>query len=150
MSDDRPSVLLVASPQMHQPQQHQQRGPQVPPRVQVAMEFLRRLDDKTAVVPLPTYSSDRYEVHPVDGQKLCDEEVSAQATACNLLAQYFAGKLPECQWDKPLPADPKDSLLRLTIKCPRCLGVPMECDVCGGMGEVVVARTDTPLRKGKK
>lgn len=105
MSEGQPQLVLVTGPPPQNTVHH--RGPQVPPRVQVAMEFLRRLDSKTAVVPLPTYSGDRYEVHPVDGQKLCDEEVAAQATACNLLSQYFAGKLTECQWDKPLPADPK-------------------------------------------
>lgn len=151
-TNQHPHLIVVGGPQTSQiqPQNHAR----IPPRVQTAMEFLRRLDEKTATIPMPTYSSDRVEYNPIEGQKLCAAEEATQVMACNLLEQYFSGKLPECIWDKPEQVDPASNLTRLVIRCPRCGGgihaVQSDCDICGGMGEVLIARANTPLRKGRK
>lgn len=148
-----PQHLVVLSPQMPQQQMPQYREPAIPPRVRTAMEFLARLTDKTATVPMPTYSQDRVEYTPVDGQKLSDEEAGAQATACNLLSQYFAGNLQPCPWDKADVLEPETNLEQLTIKCPGCRSNPIHsptCEVCGGNGVVMTVKVGTPAKRPKR
>ncbi len=148
-----PQHLVVLSPQMPQVPQQQYREPAIPPRVRTAMEFLARLTDKTAAVPMPTYSPEKVEYTPVDGQKLTDEEVGAQATACNLLSQYFAGNLQPCPWDKADVLEPQSTLEQLTIKCPSCRNNPLQspnCEICGGHGVVMTARVGTQVKRKKQ
>ncbi len=142
-----PFVLMPQLPWQQLSQQVQSRGPIVPPRVQIAMEFLRRLTDKTATIAMPTYSSERVEFTPIDGQRLSDEEANAQATACNLLSQYFAGQLSRSEWDDS--EIQSSNLHNLKVKCPACRSNPIHvtmCEICGGVGEVMVVRADAAVR----
>ena len=132
--------------------QQQSQRPNIPPRVMVAMEFLQRCSAKTSLLPMPTYSSDKVEYTPIDGQKLTDEEATAQATACDLLSRYFQGSLPECGWDKTDSEEQKDGLNQLRIRCPNCGGSPTytpACQVCGGAGEVMVCHVGTKTKRRK-
>jgi hypothetical protein len=141
--------------QLDQQQEHgHDNSRPVPPRVYVAMEFLRRCTGKTA--PVVTQSGSMFggpqETSVEDGQKLTDEESGAQATACNLLSQYFAGKLPRCEWDGSNAGEPDAGLTQLTITCVNCGGGTgmSRCKLCGGAGQVMVCRADAPVKKARK
>lgn len=70
----------------------------VPPRVGAAMELLNFLAAKT--MQRPAGNGVAFEI--IDGQKLTDEEVSAQATAANVVERYLSGNLPADDWEKPV------------------------------------------------
>jgi hypothetical protein len=115
----------------------------VPARVRMAMEFLGMLTHKT--MSRAAVSDIGIEVLP--GQQLCDEEVATQATACNLLSRYFAGKLtPDC-WEK-LRYDAMKQRAQhggregIIIRCISCGHGPMpnpSCELCKGSGKVFVS-----------
>lgn len=120
----------------------------VPPRVRVALQFLSVLAAKQAAVPVKwgpqglmvegvggaDVATGGVEVVP--GQKLTDEEAAAQATACNLLGQYFAGQLPPLPQERLPLAKRRNGeggvpLARCKIICPSCADQPQYRHVCG-------------------
>ena len=109
----------------------------------MAMEFLSMMTHKA--MSRAAVSDIGIEVLP--GQQLCDEEVSTQATACNLLSRYFAGKLtPDC-WEKLRYEAMKQRVQQggregMVIRCIGCGHGPMPnptCELCKGSGKIFVS-----------
>lgn len=130
--------------------QPQSRVPEivVPPRVEKALQFLNLLTQKTS----PQVAATEHHIEEIKGQQLTDEEAAAQATACQLLNQYFAGKLQPDTWEslkveaikrqnrrKKKGIDKRPSSV---IHCPMC-GVggrpKKDCPMCSGAGTVFVS-----------
>lgn len=111
----------------------------VPARVKVAITYLEEINEKTA--PKIALSDTTHET--VDGQELSGPEIQAQTAACNLLTQYFQGKLEPSLWEsaqlaqstalddnhQPLPAEIK------SIECPFCKG--KGCPMCLNKGRLM-------------
>lgn len=106
-----------------------------PARVRAALVFLNDLTMKT----MNRVAATEHQIQEVDGQKLTEDEGSAQATACHLLSSYFAGTLKPDYWESKNErhAGNPGSVLR----CFACadLREPMpECTLCNGAGRIVV------------
>jgi hypothetical protein len=112
----------------------------VPPRIDKAMQFLNMLNRKTEV----QVAASEHEIREVEGQKLTEEELTAQATACNLLNQYFAGQLAPDGWEKLKVEAIKRKNIRKKKSQDRAVGSVINCPICGG-GKV---RKDCPLCEG--
>jgi len=123
----------------------------VPARVRIAMEFLNSLTVK-GMTRAAVYESGAQEIK---GQNLSDEEADAQATACNLLSQYFAGKLPPDQWEslrvdalKKQAATGEKNQKGMVLNCVMCSNRRQprrDCPLCEGSGVILVvgAKADT-------
>lgn len=114
----------------------------VPARINKAMEFLQLLSSKTMKRAAASDSS----VIEIDGQTLSEEELNAQATACDLLSKYFAGKLQPDVWER-LRYDALEQRVKtggregMVIRCIGCQHSPMpnpSCELCKGSGKVIV------------
>lgn len=64
---------------------------EVPARVRVACSVLGHFTAKTATHGMVGQVGD---FHEVPGQALSDDEAGLQATACNMLSSYLAGRMP--------------------------------------------------------
>lgn len=112
----------------------------VPARVRLALEFMAALTNKTAARAAVT----EHHVELIPGQKLTDEETTAQATACNLLSQYFAGKLNPDKWEEIRYTQLKKQAeigggQGTCIRCMACGPHPQEdCPLCQGRGSLLV------------
>jgi len=71
----------------------------VPARVVAAMEFLDRLTHKTRTGAAINEDT----IEKIDGQRLTTAESNAQATACNMLNDYFRGKMRPNYWERARP-----------------------------------------------
>lgn len=133
MNMPNPQFLMpFFPPQMQEPDR---RVNQAPVRVVTAMEFLRNLTNKTE----SQFAVNGMTIEEIPGQKLTDEEMIAQATACNLLNDYFGGRLKADEWEKAAQAKSKPTI---QLPCPKCLSkdsvVPGEvCELCHGVGTIV-------------
>jgi len=115
----------------------------VPARVRMALEFLSMMTHKT--MSRAAVSDIGIEVLP--WQDLCDEEVATQATACNLLSRYFAGKLTPDVWEKLRYDAMKQRVQQggkegMVIRCIGCGHGPMPnptCELCKGSGKIFVS-----------
>lgn len=150
-----PILLLQAQPDRSAPA----RLPEnivMPPRVHMAMSLISMLNQKSE----PTIvscggdfegSSKSYE--RVEGEKLTESEVVAHNAACDLVADYFAGRFKPDIWEKPIQSSierrcksrgAKKAKARTAhhIQCPKCGGgaFTANCDICGGDGNVIVFR----------
>ena len=116
----------------------------VPPRVEKAMQFLNLLSQKTS----PQVAATDHNIQEIEGQKLTEEEANAQATACNLLNEYFGGKLQPGSWEQ-LKSDAIKRQARRgkrkkngpdkvssILHCPMCGGGKKDCQLCQGSGTV--------------
>lgn len=104
----------------------------VPPRVEKALQFLDALTDKTATTAVASENS----IEQIPGQQLTDEEIMAQATACNLLTKYFAGQLKPDRLEKLKMQKMKKQTRKVKQEipawaiCPHCLGKNDSCKYC--------------------
>lgn len=111
-----------------------------PARVKVALEFLAHLTLKT----MPRVAINDLQIQEIDGQRLTAHEQTAQMTACEVLCDYFRGKLPVSRWEKPIVSEenspPRGSNI---INCPACMPGPARpsCYLCRGVGSVAVYPT---------
>lgn len=120
---------------------------EVPARVEVAMELLRMLTAKTGDLPAAGFSCLNVEVVP--GQTLSPEEEYARDHACQMLGEYFQGKMPpdlmEQAWLERMK--PPEALQPggMVIRCLACQdGVASNkrhCKMCRGAGSLVVYPT---------
>lgn len=114
----------------------------VPARVNKALEFLNMCTEKTA----SRLAASENQIQECEGQKLSEAEIIAQDTACNLLAKYFAGKLPEDQWEKLRIEGIRQKVKRGDVKgsvinCPSCGPSKFPnptCKFCKGNGAVII------------
>lgn len=130
-------MMPMMSPFPQEPPQQQQ-APDivVPARVRIAMEFLQSLTIKT----MTRAAVSENQIDQIDGQKLTEEESNTQATACNLLGKYFAGRLEADSWEKIRV----DALKKQNDgKNPR--GMVLNCVMCGTSRR---PRKDCPLCEG--
>jgi hypothetical protein len=113
----------------------------VPARVRVALEYLSLLTSKTMV----RAAVNDMAIQEIPGQELSSEEVTAQATACNMLSFYFAGKMPADYWER---LDAEDRAYQRgeggeLSPCFNCRGInantlTKNCHFCRGNGFVFV------------
>ena len=119
-------------------QQTSEVGP--PARVTVALGFLAQISAKT----MQKVAINEHQFEVLDGQKLTTAEANAQATAANLLSDYFHGKLKPDYWedqgDSHLPSGDK---LGVIISCVACGPgqVKQDCYLCQGLGKILVFPT---------
>ena len=110
--------------------QGQQQHDQAPPRVQVALAFLRHCTAKqSAAIAVNDIAIEEF-----PGQTLTMEEKAAHAQACRMLAGYFNGSLNIEGTEHP---DRKGRLLN----CPNCGGTGpgrAGCVLCTGSGSVMI------------
>lgn len=127
------------------PQQQAERAPilgnEVPARVHVAMEFLHRITIKT----MPKVAvADMGRIEVIDGQSLTTAESNAQATACNMLNDFFLGKLRSNDWEKEYVSNSKviessaDDKPGTLLNCPACYpNTKPSCNICHGLGTIM-------------
>lgn len=137
----QPHFFISGVPLTHSDNQHRggQQAPEVllPPRVQKAMQFVDMMTRKTQTGAAVSESM----IELIDGQKLQDEEGAALATACNLLNEYFAGKLQPDVWELlAIEKDNKPPQRRVMIFCISCGRGPADpaCQICHGAGNIYV------------
>lgn len=147
--NEQPLQAMPILLQHHQHELRERLRAEVPPRVRMALEVMEHLTRKTAVVPLPQSNMNgQFEVTPVDGQKLTDEEKDVQRAALRLVEDYFAGVLKECPWDGVRESQQKkrEEGGWNVINCPSCTAgkfTPRDnCLLCGNTGKVRVARVE--------
>lgn len=131
--------LLSQGQQQQSPPSYQR----PPVRVSVALVFLNDLTAKTAKQGLMNGVA----IDTMEGQKLCAAEATAQSAACNLLTDYFRGKLKPDLWEKQLLINQQENkgLLNDTskpgviIQCVACAPNPprSSCTLCGGCGQLI-------------
>ena len=118
-------------------------GDTVPTRVLVAMEFLAYLTAKQQVRAVVNSVS----IELIKGQALTTSESNAQASACNLLNDYFLGKVKPSHQER-LQRDVVDSIIApdgvlntgRVIKCFACgFDQPPRdgCLFCNGTGTLL-------------
>jgi len=135
MNDPPPNFTPVPVFMQQPPQPMMRAEAVVPARVRVAMEYLNLMSQKT----MTHAAGNDLIIEQIPGQELTDEEASAQATACNMLENYFAGKMPPDYWER-LDAQDRahDRGEEGTIMpCPNCgegvaVGSAKECRLCCG------------------
>ena len=117
----------------------------MPARVRIAMQFLQSLTHKT----MPKVAISETLIEQINGQELSTAERNAQATACNLINDYFLGKLKPDFWDKLLvedyQADCTQSAQEVSanpsryLRCFSCLDeIKTDCIICNGAGHVLI------------
>ncbi len=112
----------------------------VPARVELAMQFLVLMAQKTA----PKAAVTSVGVEWADLPKQTTEEETAMATACNCVAAYIAGRMPPDLWEMQRVEVVRDALTDsrggTVHDCPTCrrgVGQSM-CQMCMGSGGVIV------------
>ncbi len=114
-----------------------------PLRIRVALDFLNQLSAKMAVRAACSES----QVIELDGQKLTTAEANAQASACNLLVDYFLGSLKPDRWEKEafdrIQKEANPLNMGTIINCFSCSPNPPKpsCKFCHGGGSVLVVPT---------
>jgi hypothetical protein len=123
--------VLMQPPMQSQDTSYSRKEP--PTRIQVALVFLQQLTSKTQ----PRVATNDISIERIEGQKLTTAEINAQATACNMLNDYFLGKLEPDVFDKTeehLPESPESY-----IRCFACGShAQAGCVFCCGSGTVLV------------
>lgn len=113
-----------------------------PARILVALDFLAGLSVKT----MTRAAVNNVGIEQIDGQKLSATEVDAQNAACEMLENYFLGKLQPDFWEKK---QAENGVLSdkpgLVMQCPACIGRPMgikpDCKICAGEGQILTFPT---------
>lgn len=139
--------VFVTPPQQNVPQP--QREIEVPARVRVALVFLDQMTHKAR----PLVASNDLSIEWRDGQDLTTGEKHAQSAACNLLADYFSGKLRLTNEEKKKvkkreKRDYPQDTAGVFIRCVACQSDPTRpirenCALCHGTGELLVFSTTT-------
>ncbi len=112
-----------------------------PVRITTALIFLQQLTSKTQ----PRAVANDISIEVIPGQKLATHEEMAQREACEMLTNYFMGKLKPDVWeeqefmDHSMDAKNNGSM---ACACPLCgvmgnAAMPM-CPMCKGTGEIIV------------
>ena len=128
-----------------QPQELSPQGPgdDVPARVRLAMEYLAHCTTKTMVRGMVNDVG----FDTIEGQKLTEEELSAQGTACLLIQRYFRGKLKPSHVEhlvldamEDRQGESRPEVAGMLMKCFACAPNPPQpcCPFCHGQGEVIV------------
>lgn len=122
--------ILVQQPnqQMNQIQQ-QLLAEAAPAKVRFALDFLCHLTLKTAPYVMRVNGA----IDAIDGQQLSKAELNAQASAANLLNDYFVGK-----WKAPMERRRKMIKSKLPPMTCNCLGKCPTCEFCNGSGKVII------------
>lgn len=162
MNEQQPNPVVISTNSSPPVMRSVQPGEVPPGRVQVALEFLGMLTYKTQKRGFANDTT----IEVVEGTVLTKAENNAQATACNLLNDYFLGKTKPTYWERQPkqrryveqydgPCDDGD--------CEECHNVPKQyptsylkcfvcgpgntnpnCDLCCGTGRIMV----TPVEAG--
>lgn len=103
----------------------------VPARVRFALEYLQSLTVKTMERPVVWESG--YDTVP--GQALTKAELNAQASAANVINDYFNGRL---DLDRFEAMDRVDKETPLEGGCPLKCGRMESCPACKGSGKVLI------------
>lgn len=121
-------------PFMGMPSQEKQSPP---PRVKVAMDLIQFLSMKT----MTKVFVNEVGFHPEEGQSLTTAEANAQATACNMLNDYFLGKMKITEWEKS--SERKIEGTGTILQCFACAPGPTKssCKLCKGTGQLLVFPT---------
>lgn len=126
-------------------------GEEPPPRVLAAMAFLNQLTQKTAAKCAVNDIS--IEWH--EGPKLLGHEVAAQIAACDLLTDYFRGKMKPDRFER-LPERGLTGMLELDgviTGCPACAGVgqvgAITCMYCKGRGRALISALPNSLEESQ-
>lgn len=140
---DQPQQFLLMRP--HEPvrQPMPTREIVVPPRVNKAIEVLSFFTHKTAAPPV----CNEIGIEIVAGQKLSGAEVAVCGAACDVLTDYFSGRLKLDEWEQSRRENDRKrrSKAKKTVmviaNCPECKGVAgLRCGLCEGDGNVAVVR----------
>ena len=110
---------------------------EAPARVRMAMDFLVACTMKTMVRGMVNNVG----FDTISGQHLTEEESVAQATACNLLASYFRGKLSPSVFEQKASVEEKSSTVPgMLMRCFSCEPGPGQpgCAFCHGCGDIIV------------
>ncbi len=147
--------LMHAGMQNNQAQQQQVPDIIVPARVNKALEFLGMITHKTQKRPVAVASESQIEIEIIPGQVLSDEENNTVATACNLLANYFAGKLQPDIWESVKVEGARKQIEQNTLPgrlmhCIACQHGPPNstCPLCNGTGRIMVSPVGSPPQPG--
>lgn len=122
-----------------------------PVRVEVAMDLIRLLSEKT--MTRAAAAPNGLSVEFIPGQKLATCETLALANACNCLSEYFTGRLGANDMEKvnlkaakqAVENSDDDRTTGTAVHCFMCaeLEAPApSCRWCGGCGKVII----TPMR----
>jgi hypothetical protein len=131
MNEQQPSFVPV--PIMPWMQQGHSSEETPPARIRVAMEFLNSLTMKTMRRPY----GNNMTIDVIPGQKLTKAELNTQATAANLLNDYFTGKMQPAQWEEQ-----QEQGCGTVLRCFACYPGPKpECALCHGAGLLLVYPT---------
>ncbi len=159
MQEQQPNSLVISTNNPPSVMRPVQPGEVPPGRVQVAMEFLGMLTYKTQKRAVANDTA----IEVLDGAKLTTAEANAQASAHNLLNDYFNGKVKPTYWERTPRArrveryvddcdddcpcdDERYGFPTSYIKCFVCgpANVNPTCNVCCGTGHIMV----TPVERG--
>lgn len=113
----------------------QQQRDSVPPRIRIAMEFLGNLTAKA----MPRAAVADNQIEWADTPEISKAELNAQATAANLLNDYFLGRFEPDAMEKMEREKVKEGIAMVCPLCQRLGGATKECDFCRGAGRVKVA-----------
>ncbi len=137
-------MMGMGPPMMTTPDYHP--GDPPPTRVRIAMEMLRDLTHKT----MNRVAVNDVSIEEIKGQGLTTAESNLQASAANILNEYFKGKMKMNQWERSeyRGNNPQSSSLMMQGMIMNCILCNMgkeeghipnpECSMCRGCGEVVV------------
>jgi len=128
----------------------------VPARVSKAFEFLHMMNHKQTSRPVAAACDIALELQIIPGQTLTDEEANTVATACNMLTNYFAGKLTPDIWESvKVQAAQKQAetgnIAGRLMHCIACVPGPARpgCPLCHGSGKIMISAVGpaTPLNE---
>lgn len=111
-----------------------------PARVRIALEVLQHLSFKTMI----RAAVNDLAIEQIDGQELTTGESNLQATACNFLNDYLAGKMKPDRLERVRErlayTSPVGDELGMLIRCFNCAPQPPSptCPFCHGKGNVLV------------
>lgn len=134
------SMMPIYLPSWGGQQQHYREEENPPARVTVAMEFFSRCTAKTMTRAAAAPQALAVEI--ISGQQLTPPEEHALGAACDLLHDYFQGKLKSSESERiDLQRRRYDAheIAGNILQCPVCTahGTKKNCIVCKGTGGVV-------------
>lgn len=125
-------ILPIGGPSFQSPAE------QPPARVRVAVEFLQNLNFKT----MDRIAVTDIEACCFDGDELSPTEECARDAACDLLTDYFMGKLKPSLWEQKAISDKDPRSGGMVIRCMACgTVVQQDCIFCKGTGSLLVFST---------
>ena len=139
MNDQQGQMMNMPLPMimMGHPGMRQDRN-EVPARVRMALAFL----DHMVIKRITRVAVNDISIEEIQPPRLTVEEETAQGAACDLLTQYFNGKLKHDKWeqtDLELRSKPEMETDVTMMNCFGCGGSGSpQCRICKGAGKVVV------------